>query len=140
MGGTSFTIKFLSNTAPTQTVNFTIDGNCDAASLAQNGSASSTATTVTIPVENQGDLLAEFTQLAVSSNITASTAYLDLVTVGGSTAWQANDANCGSVSRVKIDNTTGTVFFTSCSYNNPSITGGSTSNLGLNIGKYIQSR
>lgn len=121
MRGTSFTIKFQSQTAPTQTVTFTTTGVCGDPSLSLSGTVSSNARNVYFPLKNTGYIGLELTSIVVSTDFSASTAYLERIDVpSGTIVWQADNSTCGSVPRKRIDsNTQATASFASCSYANP---------------------
>ncbi|NOZ75880.1 MAG: prepilin-type N-terminal cleavage/methylation domain-containing protein [FCB group bacterium] len=121
MRGTSFTIKFQSQTAPTQTVTFSTTGVCSDPTLSLNGTVTSNARNVYFPLKNSGYIPVELTSIVVSTDFSASTAYLERIDVpSGTIVWQADNTTCGSVPRQRIDsNIQATASFSSCSYTNP---------------------
>lgn len=136
MRGTNFTIQFHSVTAPTQTISFTTTGVCGDPSLSLNGTVSSNARNVYIPWQNPGYVSGELTSIVVSSDFAASTAYLELIQVGGTNVWRANVAACGSIPRQRIDsNIQATISFSGCTYGNPTWTANQTQTFRMRIYK-----
>ncbi len=134
MRGTTFTIKLQSQIAPTQTIIFTTEGVCSDPNLSLSGTVTSDTRNVYFPLKNTGFVTTELTSIQVSTNISASTAYLETVFLAGNTVWQADNANCGSVPRQRIDsNIQATIPFSSCSYTNPSWTAGQSQTLRMRI-------